>query len=159
MSASAWIWLLTIVGTIASVAGVVFSCMAWVQAKGAKRAAEEARDVVKARETAHEFADLASDSKELLAAVRDGQSQRAAKAATDLVHDLSILKERRSSYLSKKSVHKINAIIDVLNLVCDALEEVGLPDDFRMSTIQRCRQIHQMICEIAGNIEKKAEEL
>jgi hypothetical protein len=159
MTASAWNWLLAISGTLASIAGVVFSWMAWVQAKGAKKAAEEARDVVKTRDTAHEFSDLASDSKELLAAVREGQSQKAAKTATDLVHDLSILKGRRSNYLPRKSVGKINTIIDVLNLVCDALEQVGLPDDQRMIAVQRCREIHQRVCEIAGTIEQRAEEL
>lgn len=159
MTASAWNWFLAITGTSASWAGVVFSWMAWVQAKGAKRAAEEASTSVRVRNTAHEFTELAADSKELLAAVREGQSQKAVKAATDLVHDLLILKGRRARYLSKKSMEKIGTIVDVLNLVCDAMEKVGLPEDQRMIAIQRCQQIHQRVCEIAGTIDKRAEEL
>ena len=159
MTASDWNWLLTIGSTLASIAGVIFSWMAWVQAKGAKQAAEEARDVVKARDAAHELAELAGDAKELLAAVREGQSQKAAKAATDLVHDLSIMKGRRSGYLPLESLEEIDAIIRALNLVRSALETVELPDSQRISTIRNCQRIHQKVCEIAGSVEYKAEEL
>ena len=50
MTASAWNWILAIVGTLASIAGVVFSWKAWVQASGAKKAAEEARQKQAAEE-------------------------------------------------------------------------------------------------------------
>ena len=96
MTASNWNWLLTIVGTAASVAGVVFSCMAWVQAKGAKRAAEEASRAVKARDTAHEFNQLATDARDLLAAVQAKQKDRATAVANDLTHLLSIALDVRS---------------------------------------------------------------
>jgi len=141
------------------VAGVVFSWMAWRQAKRAKLAAEEARDVVKTRDTAHELSELAGDAKELLGAVREGQGQKAVKAATDLVHHLSIMKGRRSNYLPQSSSEEIDAIIRVLNLVRGALEMVELPDSQRISTIKNCQKIHQKVCEIAGSVEYKAEEI
>ena len=150
---------MAIVGTVASVSGVVFSCLAWVQAKGAKRAAEEARDVVRTKDTAHEFAALAADAKELLAAVREGQNQKAAKAATDLVHNLLILRGGRSNYLPPESTEEIDTIVRVLNLVRSALEIVELQDSQRISTIKNCQKIHQKVCEIAGSVEYKAEEL
>jgi hypothetical protein len=47
MTPGTWNWLLTVAGTMASIAGVVFSWMAWIQAKGAKQAAEEASEAVR----------------------------------------------------------------------------------------------------------------
>lgn len=158
MSATTWNWLLASVGTVASVAGVVFSVLAWVQAKGAKAAAEEARNIVKTRDTAHELVELAGDAKELLAAVRDGQSQKAVKAATDLVHDLSILKGRRSNYLPPESLKEIDEVVGALNLVRNTLEKVEFPAGQRLSAIRNCQRIHQRVCEIAGSVEYQAEE-
>src|ERR1035441_109401 len=77
MTPSDWNWLLAISGTVASVAGVVFSSMAWVQAKGAKKAAEEAARTVRIRETADEFLRLAADAKDLMAAVQAREKDKA----------------------------------------------------------------------------------
>jgi type VI protein secretion system component VasK len=76
MTASAWNWLLAISGTVASLAGVVFSCLAWVQAKGAKQAAEEAVRTVRVRDTADEFLQLSADAKALLEAVQAKEKDR-----------------------------------------------------------------------------------
>jgi phosphoribosyl-ATP pyrophosphohydrolase len=101
MTASVWNWILAIVGTVASIAGVVFSCMAWVKAKGAKKAANEAVRSVKSKDTAHEFAKLAADAKELLAAVQDQRADRAIGAVNDLVHLLSVALSRRDEFLPR----------------------------------------------------------
>jgi hypothetical protein len=103
--------------------------------------------------------ELARDAKDLLTAVRAVQGQWAVKAATDLVHDLSILKGRRSNYLPQGSIEEIENIIRVLNLVRSALGMVELHDVWRIRTIKNCQKIHQKACEIAGSIERTAEEL
>jgi len=83
MTASAWNWILAIVGSVASIAGVVFSWMAWVQASGAKKAAEEEADAVRTRETANEFLRLAADANGLVASVQARDRERAI-GATDM---------------------------------------------------------------------------
>jgi phosphoribosyl-ATP pyrophosphohydrolase len=99
MTASIWNWVLAIVGTVASTAGFVFSWMAWVQAKGAKKAANEAARSVKSKDAAYEFAKLAEDAKELLAAVQYQRADRAIEAVNDLVHLLSVAIARRVDFL------------------------------------------------------------
>jgi hypothetical protein len=158
MTASAWTWLLTIGGTVASIAGVVFSWMAWVQAKGAKRAAEEARNAVKSRDTAHEFTKLAADAKELLAAVQGGLKERAIAAADDLTHLLAIAVERRASYLPRD----FDAGLSINNLqsISRSLGSEGFADESRKrkQLLDRCHQIHRSLCGIAGAVERHTEE-
>lgn len=158
MSASDWNWALAIVGTAASLAGVVFSWMAWVQAKGAKLAAEEATDAVKARDTAHEFAKLATDAKDLLAAVQSKEKDRAIEAADDLTHLLVIAVERRASYLPQD----FNAPLCIKNLqsISQSLGTEGLVDEprKRRMLLDRCHQIHKSLCGIAGAVERHTEE-
>ena len=96
MSAGAWNWVLAIVGTVASIAGVVFSWMAWLQAKGAKQAAEEATRTVRIRETADEFQRLAADAKDLLAAVQAREKERAIESANNLGHLLMTARYHRA---------------------------------------------------------------
>jgi hypothetical protein len=158
MTASAWNWFLTIAGTVASLAGVVFSCMAWVQAKGAKKAAEEASNLVKARDTAHEFTKLATDAKDLLAAVHVGQKDRAIAAADDLTHLLVIAVKRRASYLPKD--FKAELCIRNLQSISMSLGTEGFADEprKRKQLLDRCHQIHRSLCGIAGVVERHTEE-
>jgi hypothetical protein len=158
MTASAWNWLLTFGGTIASIAGVVFSWMAWQQAKGAKQAAEEASNAVKARDTAHEFTKLATDAKDLLAAVQAGQKDRAIAAADDLAHLLVIAVERRSSYLPGD--FKAELCIKNLQSISISLSTEGFANESRKrrQLLDRCHQIHRSLCGIAGVVERRTEE-
>ncbi|HZB89240.1 MAG TPA: hypothetical protein VE291_11315 [Terracidiphilus sp.] len=158
MSASNWTWFLAILGTVASVLGVVFSCLAWVQAKKAKLAAEEASDSVKARETAHEFAKLATDAKNLLAAVQSSETDRAIRAADELTHLLVIAASRRASYLPND--FQTQLCIKNLQNISRTLSTEGFSDDplKRRKLLERCHQIHRSLCGIAGVVERNTEE-
>jgi len=149
---------LTIVGTIASVAGVVFSYIAWMQAKGAKQAAEEASSTVKAKDTAHEFSKLATDAKDLLAAAQGKHKDKAIAAADDLTHLLSIAFERRAAYLPEG----FNAKLCIRNLqsISSTLGTEGFSDepDKRRQLLDRCHQIHRSLCGVAGIVERHTEE-
>ena len=159
MSSIAWSWALAITGTLASLAGVVFSWMAWVQAGRAKDAAQEARDLVKKRDVSHELTALAGDARELLTAVRELQDQKAANIAIDLVHELSIMKGRRAEQLPPRSGEEIDTMIRALNLVLRALEKPEVPDFDRISIVKSCQKIHRRVCEIAGSAERNAEDV
>lgn len=157
MTASAWNWLLTISGTAASVAGVVFSCLAWVQAKGAKQAAREAARSVRSRDTVHEFAKLAADAKDLLAAVQVQRADRAIEAVNDLVHQLSVALARREEFLSDDA--ELRVAIKQLSAVSGYLSARGFPSDPEeiLKLTRRCQQIHQIVCGVQGSLEKTVE--
>jgi hypothetical protein len=158
MTASDWNWLLAISGTVASLVGVVFSWMAWWQARGAKKAAEEASDAVKARDTAHEFSKLATDAKELLSAVQGEHADRAVIAADELTHLLAIAVARRASYLPKDFDAQL--CISNLQRISKSLGAEGFPGEPRKKgqLLDRCHQIHRSLCGIAGVVERHTEE-
>lgn len=132
--------------------------MAWIQAKGAKKAAEEASNAVKARDTAHEFAKLAADAKDLLAAVQGEQKDRAIAAADDLTHLLVIAVERRASYLPMDFPGQL--CIRNLQSISKSLGTEGFADQSRKKRqlLDRCHQIHRSLCGIAGVVERHTEE-
>jgi hypothetical protein len=157
MAPSDWNSLWTIVGTFASIVGVIFSWRAWVQAKGAKQAAEEASDTVKARDTAHEFITLATDAKELLTAVQEQRADRAIEAANDLVHRLSVALSRRTKFLPNEQ--ELKSTIKQLQNVSSYLSSKGFPQgpDEVTKLTRRCQQIHQVMCGIQGSLERTLE--
>jgi hypothetical protein len=157
MTAGAWNWLLTIGGTIASIAGVVFSWMAWIQAKGARQAAEEASEAVRARDTAHEFTKLAVDAKELLTAIQEQRTDRAIESANDLGHLLSVALSRRTEFLPNEP--ELRSTIKQLQTVSSYLSSKGFPQnpDEVARLTRRCQQIHQVMCAIQGILERRVE--
>ncbi len=159
MSSTTWGWLLAIVGTLASVAGVIFSALAWVQAKGAKKAASEAARSVKSKDTAHEFAKLAADAKDLLAAVQDQRADRAIEAVNDLVHHLSVALSRRGEFLTGEP--ELREAIRQLNAVSGYLSSRGFPSEPSeiLKLTRRCQQIHQVVCSVQGSLEKTVERV
>jgi hypothetical protein len=157
MTASAWNWFLAIAGTIASFAGVVFSLMAWVQAKGAKKAAEEAARTVRIRETADEFLRLAADAKDLMAAVQAKEKDKAIVAANNLAHLLLIAGHHRASTLPEG--FSCDLCVENLRKVSTLLASEGFPEvpQKMAKLLQRCHQIHESLCGISGSAQSWME--
>jgi hypothetical protein len=157
MTATVWNWILAIVGTVASIAGVVFSSMAWVQARKAKDAAREATDAVRKRNTSQEVLRLAGDAKEFLAAVQQSRAENAISTANNLVHALSIIRTRSITRTSDVSMLKEceGEIIRVLV----GLNVDGVPTDQSnfSDLLDRCHAIHRTICALAGRMERVSE--
>jgi hypothetical protein len=157
MTPGAWNWLLTVAGTIASIAGVVFSLMAWVQAKGARKAAEEAVRTVRARETEYEFSRLALDSRELLAAVQAKQKEKAIEAANHLSHLLIIAGGHRAAFLPEGFSTEL--CVENLRKVSVWLASKGFPETPQEmgKLLKTCHQIHESLCGISGSVQSRTE--
>jgi hypothetical protein len=157
MTASDWNWLLTIVGVFASIVGVVFSWLAWVQAKGAKKAAEEAARAVRTHETAYDFSKMAADAKSLLEAVQTRQKDKAIAAATELAHLLMIAKDRRADFLP--TAFSSELCVQNLHGIGTKLAAEGLPESQQKMTalLGQCNQIHKSLCEMAGSVDRNSE--
>jgi hypothetical protein len=158
VTATAWNWLLTIVGTVASLAGVVLSWLAWTQAKGAKKAAEEAARAVRTKETANDFARMATNAKSLLEAVQSRLKEKAIVAATDLIHLLLLARNRRANFLPEGFQTQIS--VDHLQIISSSLAAEGLPDSPQkiQKLLRRCHEIHNSLCGIAATVERTLEE-
>lgn len=158
MTAIDWNWLLAIVGTVASIAGVVLSWLAWMSARGAKTAAEEASAAVRAKETAYDFSRMASDAKSLLESVQNRHKEKAVIAATDLIHLLMIANDRRANYLP---VGFSTALcVDNLHRISTTIASDGFPEKSSQmeKLLAQCHQVHSSLCGIAGLVDRVPEE-
>jgi hypothetical protein len=144
-------------GTVASIAGVVFSWMAWIQAKGAKQAAEEAAKTVRMRETADEFLRLAADAKGLVASVQARDTERAIEAANNLAHLLMIAGSHRASYLPEG--FSLDLCVENLRRVGTTIASEGFPEapQKMAKLLRRCHQIHESLCGISGSVQNRTE--
>lgn len=157
MTASAWNWRLTIVGAVASAAGVVFSWMAWVQAAKAKGAAREAVAAIRIHDLSHSFSRWAVDARDLLKAVRELHFENAQRAATDLLGALSHIKGKLAA-LRQNTAH-VEDILRLLDFVNNYLSDETIFADKRDYLLQDCQAIYKRMDEAAGAIEVKVEEL
>lgn len=157
MTAIAWNWLLAIVGTLASVAGVVFSAMAWRQATKAKDAAREAADGIHKRNTAQEALRLAGEAKAFLAAVQQNRAENASSTGTSLVHLLAMFRAR--SITRSADVDVLGNCESEIIKVIVGLNADGIPVDQSnfSDLLDRCHAIHRTICEMAGRMERLSE--
>lgn len=157
MSAAALNWVLAIVGTLASIAGVVFSWLAWVQAEKAKDAAREAAAAVRIRNVAQEVLKLAGDAKEFLSAAQQGRTENAISAANSLVHGLSIVRAR--GIADSADADTLRLCVREITVVAIRLTVDGIPPDAskQEELVVACHSIHRTVCDLAGRIERQSE--
>jgi hypothetical protein len=158
MTASAWNWLLTISGTLASIAGVVFSCMAWVQAKGAREAAREAAHAVRTRSLSHSFLQWSVDARELLQSVRELRFDSAQRSATDLLGVLAHNKGWRAGLRSDQSVTGLNEVIRLVDLVNQFLSDREVFEGNQAEIVRHCEVIFRKLKEASGKLDAAMEK-
>lgn len=153
-----WSWWLTIVGTVASIAGVVFSWMAWWQAKGAKTAAEEAAMNVRRRDRAYEVSQLARDAKDFVESIHSKREEVSVHVANRLMGALSAFRTRATE--STAESRKISNCVKLLEGAAIRLKVDGIPagGPSLESLLSTCHDIHQTACEIAGLLERRSED-
>jgi hypothetical protein len=157
MTSTTWSWLLAIVGTLASVAGVVFSWLAWVQAGRAKDAAREAVDALQKRSTAQEILRLAGDAREFLSAVQQSRTENAISTANGLIHALSIIRTR--GIPNPGDLDTLRMCVGQITSVAIRLTVDGIPADPSKfeELLGFCHAIHKTVSNLAGSMERLSE--
>ncbi|HUD55441.1 MAG TPA: hypothetical protein VMR02_09455 [Terracidiphilus sp.] len=156
MTANTWSWLLAIVGTLASIAGVVFGWLAWVQAAAAKDAAREAANAVRTRNLAHSFSNWAVDARELLRSVRESHFESAQHAAINLLGALSHNKGWQAGLQRRDSA--VEKVVRTLSLVNTYLSDESVFFDKQTDLAEDCQAIYTRLNELAGSIDAQAEK-
>jgi len=159
MSSTAWTWLLAISGTVASIAGVVFSVLAWVQAGKAKDAAREAADAVRTRNLSHNFSRWSLNAQELLQAVRELRFENAQRAATDLLGVLAHNRGLQAGLKRDDSGARVDEVIRLLTLVNTYLTERGVFVGKQAKIAEHCQVIFRRLNEISGSFDAEVERL
>ena len=158
MTASAWNWVLAIVGTVTSIAGVVFSWMAWVQAAKAKDAARDAVKAMRRRETAYEVSRLARDAKDFLESVQQRRMEIAIVASNNLAHALSTVRSWKIA--QRADADKLKLCVRDVEGVAIQITVEGIPEDGDRfeDLLFRCHGIHRVVCDMASKLEHLSEE-
>ena len=159
MSSTAWSWLLAIVGTLASVAGVVFSWLAWIEAGKAKNAAREAANAVRVRNLAHSVSRWAVDARDLLKFVRDMEFSSAQRAAITLLGDLSHNKGWQTGLKHEASAAEVEEVVRLLTLVNTYMTEKAVFEVRQTTLAEDCQVIYRRLSELAGTLDARAENL
>jgi hypothetical protein len=97
---------------LASVAGFIFSLLAFIQARKASLAAKEAREAVLIRNLAEEFQTASGKMDELLDLIAHSRYPEAIRVTRELRSALSEMTQRRAPYLNL-SLDKRNELLDV----------------------------------------------
>jgi len=153
------LWLAENYGNLASVLGLGFSILAWLQAGKAKEAAEAATNAVRSQESAHEFGKLAEDAKSLLTAVLAQEKELAIRAASELAHLLVLAESRRRSFLPDD--FDAEQCIVNLELLSRDLAVKGFPTEVpekMEKLVERAQKIDRELCRIAGLVGRQSEE-
>lgn len=157
MTPTDWSWLLAIVGTVASMVGVVFSWMAWVQAAKAKDAAREAVQSVKRRNASQDLLRLAGEAKEFLAAIQQRRAENAISSANGLAHALAMIRTRSGTDVAFTSVLK-NCENEIMQVIVGLnVKDIPLDQSSFSELLERCHTIHRTVCELAGRMERLSE--
>lgn len=138
-------------------AGVVFSCMAWVQAGKAKDAAREAVAAVRIRNLSRSLAQWARDAKDLLRAVRNLHFADAQRAATDL---LGALSHRKGWQIElRQSAAELDEVVRLLDFVNNYLSEETIFMEMRDRMVRDCLTVYKKLNEVDGAIDAQVEGL
>lgn len=158
MGSTTWGWLLAIVGTIASVAGVVFSWMAWVQAKGARKAARQAAIAVRVRNLSHGFTQWSADARELLQSVRDLRFEKAQQSATDLLGALAHNRGWQGGLRDEAPPTGLNEVIRLVGLVNELLVDRAVFESNQLEIVRHCEVIFRKLKESSGKLDAAMEK-
>jgi hypothetical protein len=142
---------------VASVAGVVFSCLAWVQAAKAKDAAREAVVAVRIRNLSRSFSQWSRDARDLLRDVRNLHFADAQRAATDLLGALSHNKGWQLEL--RQNAAGVEEVVRLLDFVNNYLSDETIFMDMRNRLVQDCQTIYSKLNEVDGAIDAQVEGL
>jgi hypothetical protein len=157
---------------LASIAGLVFSIKAWIEARRAaqkadraSQAAQEARDAVTVRALVDEFQLAGANADQLLDFLTHDRLAEASLRAIELTSALSEIPFRRSPYLT---VERKNELLSVrrnartMSGILASSQQAPLSNEQKQRLIRLCQKISITLREnlgtIKGEIDKGAQQ-
>ena len=147
-------------GNIASVAGLVFSILAFVFSKRASNAAQEARNAVLLRSLSEEMNGARGLAGEIVTYVSMGRGDFALLRANDLVNQTGYLLARWDNKLSEESKNKILSAGEQLRRIQEVLTKgavSNLRTKAKAELSQACQQVNATLSEEYGRAVKTSE--
>lgn len=148
-----WITAFEIVAGVASITGLAVTILAWRRAKGAEKAAQEAREAIRRANAADDMRRLLETAKELLACVQRDQLDAACLCCRDLVAGVSETVQRWT--LPEDTQRRLNSTARRVRSVSEALMGRGE----KIDADERARLIgfaHQVVADLGQEAGKAA---
>jgi hypothetical protein len=137
--------MVNLIGVAASILGLIFSILAWLRAKDAKKAAEEARKAVRQGNAAEDLQRLATKARELLHFVENDQFNAAR------IRWKVFLPEENRAQLAEAG-KKAGLVTRALAIVEEEIE----PEN-RTKLVNACREVVSRLAAESGNIQSEVD--
>ena len=156
----AWGWFtaLGVVASIASILGLWFSIYAWRRARGAEKAAREARDSIRESNAAEDLEFLSAVAKDFLACVQNGQIEAACSKCRDLLAGVSKARLRWQPILPSESADRMGKTVKRVRDISSNLSEPGR----QLSPEERRKLLdfaHNVVIDLAEEAGRMLSEL
>jgi hypothetical protein len=150
-----------IIAGLASLFGLWFSIWAWVRAKSASKAAEEARRAVSVRTLADEFQIACVNVEQLLDFLTHDRLPEARLRTLELTSALSEIPHRRSPYLTEDRKNELlNARQNarIMSRVLALSQQTSLSAERKQRLIRLCQKISITLRENLGTIKGEIDK-
>jgi hypothetical protein len=151
--------MVNLIGVAASILGLIFSILAWLRAKDAKKAAEEARKAVRQGNAAEDLQRLATKARELLHFVENDQFNAARIRSGDLILDITHAQHRWKVFLPEENRAQLAEAGKKAGLVTRALAivEEEIEPENRTKLVNACREVVSRLAAESGNIQSEVD--
>jgi hypothetical protein len=147
-------------GNLASVAGLVFSILAFVFSKRASKAAQEARNATLRQSLSEEANGANRMAGEIVTYVRMGQGEMALLRAVDLMNQTSYFVARWDARLLESSKNNLLSALAQLRSIHEVLSKstiANLNPKAKAQLAQACQRVNTIFSEERGTAVKAAE--
>lgn len=143
------------IGTLATIAGLIFSVLAWLRAKDAKKAADDAQKAVRQGNAAEDLQRLAMEARELLHFVENDQFNAARIRSGDLILHITHARHRWKVFLLEENRNQLAEAGKKAGLVTRALSVVDeeIEPHNRTKLVNACRELVSRLAAECGNIQ------
>lgn len=155
---------LSIIGDLASIAGLIVSAFALVFAKEAKQAAREARGEVRKANAAEMLERIGNTATLLLAGLENNQHGETLVRARDLISEISRVKLRYERFLDPGSKIRLDEARAQIGVISQTVSIKGMPATAgeKRRILKICHQnvvgiLNEESAKIKGAIEKEQE--
>ncbi len=147
-------------GNLASVAGLVFSILAFVFARRASTAAREARDAAMRQSLGEDMHGASRSAQDIVTYLRDGKSEMALLRIGDLMNQASYLIARWETRLSEKSRNNLSDGVEELRSMHGVLTKSvrgSLAERQKARLATTAQRVSSIFNEERGTAAKAAE--
>lgn len=147
---------LEIIFGIASIFGLLFSLLAWIQAGRASTAAREARDLIVIRTLADEFELACAKADQLLDFLTHDRQLEAILRTRELTTALSEIPYRRSPYLTEERKNELLNVRENARIMSQVLasgQQTPLSAGQKQRMVRQCQKISITLRENLGTIK------